>query len=162
MKFILAVVAALWVSPAMAAGCEKPAGGAALEAGLLVWINQERAGLGLKPYVRSAKLDRAAAAHACDMAVRNYFAHTGPGEASLGPRIKATGYGLRAADENIAFTQQRQVTSVAPIWRNSPPHWAAIVNPSLHDIGISVTMGNGRVYWVMDAARSGLPFIILP
>lgn len=43
-----------------AAGCDKPAGEAALADGLLQWINQERAAHGARPYARSAKLDRAA------------------------------------------------------------------------------------------------------
>ena len=159
---MLALIAGLGSGQALGHSCASPANRAALEAGLLDWINQERAGKVLKPYARSAKLDCAARAHACDMALRNYFAHTGPGEASLAHRLKATGYELRAGSENIAYTQQAKVISVAPIWRNSPPHWAAIIDPALHDIGISVTTGNGRIYWVMDVARSGVAFVILP
>jgi uncharacterized protein YkwD len=150
---VLLLAVALTAPVAGTAGCSKPAAGAALEAGLLDWINAVRAQRGLKPYQRSARLDRAAAFHACDMAVRNYFSHAGAGEPKLAARMRAAGYMFRAGNENIAYTQQAKVTSVAPIWQNSPPHWAAIIDPGMRDIGISVTVGNGHVYWVMDVAR---------
>ena len=136
-----------------AAGCDKPAGEAALADGLLQWINQERAAHGARPYARSAKLDRAAEFHACDMALRGYFDHSRPGGPKLGTRIKATGYKLKAGNENIAYSRQAAVSSAATIWRNSPPHWAAIIDPSLKEIGISLSVSNGRIYWVMDVAR---------
>jgi uncharacterized protein YkwD len=136
-------------------GCRQPATAATLESELLDWINVQRKAHGARPYARSAKLDKAADAHACDMALRDFFAHTRPGGPALGKRIKATGYRLKAGNENIAYTRQHAVSSAAEIWRNSPPHWAAIIDPSLRDIGISVTIGNGgKVYWVMDVART--------
>lgn len=134
-------------------GCAKPASAAALEDGLLDWINAERAQRGLRPYERVRQLDRAAESHACDMAIRGYFAHKRPDGPDLRARIKATGYPLKAGNENLAFSRQEAVSSAATIWRNSPPHWAAIVDKSLTQIGISVTRGDGRVYWVMNVAR---------
>ncbi len=144
---------AAMLAGAAAAGCAKPAGEAALADGLLQWINQERAAHGARPYARSAKLDRAAEFHACDMAVHGYFDHSRPGGPKLGARIKATGYRLKAGNENIAYSRQAAVSSAATIWRNSPPHWAAIIDPSLKEIGISLSESNGRIYWVMDVAR---------
>lgn len=141
------------ITAAAAATCEQPAGEAALADGLLQWINEQRVAHGARPYARSAKLDRAAAFHACDMATRGYFAHSRPDGPKLGTRIKATGYPLKAGNENIAYSRQAAVSSAATIWRNSPPHWAAIIDPSLKEIGISLSESNGRIYWVMDVAR---------
>lgn len=143
--------AALAPTPSLA--CNVPDSGASLEAGLLNWINAERADRGLSPYKRSGKLDRAAEYHACDMATHSYFAHARSGGPGLGQRIKSTGYKLKAGNENIAYSRQAKVASAAGIWRNSPPHWAAIIDPSLKDIGIAITMADGKIYWVMDVAR---------
>lgn len=143
-------------APGLASGCAAPDGAPVLAKGLLGWINSERKARGLAPYRVSADLTEAAKAHACDMVSRGYFAHKRPGGPNLGQRIKATGYPLASGAENIAYTQQRAVTSVAPIWRNSPPHWSAIIDPNLRDIGIALAEspdGNGPVYWVMDVGR---------
>jgi uncharacterized protein YkwD len=135
------------------AGCGQFDQASALESGMLDWINQQRADRGLRPYKRSAVLDRAAEFHACDMAKYDYFAHSRSGGPKLGSRMKAAGYRLKAGSENIAYTQQLKVSSAAALWRNSPPHWHAIIDPTLRDIGLAVVNDNGRILWVMDAAR---------
>ncbi len=135
------------------AGCGQMPEAASLEAGMLAWINEQRADRGLKPYKRSATLDRAAEFHACDMAKYDYFAHSRSGGPKLGSRMKSAGYRLKAGSENIAYTQQLKVSSAASLWRNSPPHWHAIIDPSLRDIGLAVVNDNGRILWVMDVAR---------
>lgn len=152
---VLATVLALGAvlaTPA-SARCAKPEEAARLEAEMLEWINAERAAHGLPPYRRSAQLDRSAEFQACDMAQRNYFAHSRPGGPKLGSRMKQAGYRLKAGNENLAYTQQRKVSSAATIWRNSPPHWANIIDRGMRDIGLSVTLGEGKVLWVMNVGR---------
>jgi uncharacterized protein YkwD len=131
-KTALAVIAGLCLSAATTttafAGCGAMKEASALEAGMLEWINQQRADRGLKPYRRSGVLDRAAEFHACDMAKYDYFAHSRSGGPKLGSRMKAAGYRLKAGSENIAYTQQMKVSSV--------------VND------------NGRILWVMDVGRT--------
>lgn len=158
MKVLLRVVmvgAALVAGSAglVRADCAVPEGAAAQEQALLGWINAEREARGLRPYSRNARLDRAARFHACDMVDHNYFNHSRPGGPKLAARIKATGYRPKSANENIAYARHPAATTAAEIWRNSPPHWAAIIDPSFRDIGIALTSGNGKVYWVMEAAR---------
>jgi uncharacterized protein YkwD len=143
-----------FAAPATAiASCGQFEEAAALESGMLDWINEQRAERGLRPYKRSAVLDRAAEYHACDMAKYDYFAHSRSGGPKLGSRMKAAGYRLKAGSENIAYTQQLKVSSAAALWRNSPPHWHAIIDPTLRDIGLAVVNDDGRILWVMDAAR---------
>lgn len=154
--FLVLASSAYLAGPGHAAGCAAPEGAPALTRSLLDWINSERRARGLAAYRLSADLSDAAKAHACDMVRHGYFAHSRPGGPKLGQRIKATGYPLASGAENIAYTQQRKVSSVAPIWRNSPPHWSAIINPGLRDIGIAVAEspgGGGPVYWVMDVGK---------
>lgn len=135
-----------------ALACTIPQGANAAKAELHAWMNAERKARGLRPFTASAPLDQAAQAQACDMAKHNYFAHARPGGPSLRARVKATGYPLRGGNENLAFTRQINPKTTAEIWRKSPAHWAAIIDPANRDVGISLASGQGKVYWVMVAA----------
>lgn len=136
-----------------AAACSSPQGAAQAAKELHQWMNSERQARGLRPFAASGALDQAARTQACDMAKHNYFAHSRPGAPDLRQRIRQTGYPLRGGNENLAFTRQVNAQTAADIWRKSPPHWSAIIDPSNRDVGISIVSGNGRVYWVMVAAR---------
>lgn len=139
--------------PASAMACSKPSGAAALEQGVVQWVNQERQSRGLDPLRPTATLDAAAEQHGCDMAVRGYFSHKRAGGPSMGDRAKANGYRFRKIVENLAYSRNASVNSAAQIWRNSPPHWANVLAPDMKDIGVAVTTDGGRIYWVMKAAR---------
>jgi len=140
---------ALTVSGASA--CEAPQGAAQAGAAVVAWANAERGARGLAPYRLSGAM--AARTQACDMAVHGYFAHSRPGAPDLGPRIKATGYRFRAANENLAHTRRVGPTSAGRIWRGAPLHWAAVVDRGYRDVGVAIATGGGRVYWVMVVAR---------
>lgn len=135
-------------------GCAGPSNAQQLEADLLTWINEQRADHGLHPLKRSGKLDRAAEFQACDMSSRDYFAHKRPGGPVLMQRITSAGYRMKEAHENLAYTRQAAASSAASIWRNSPVHWQAIIHPGMRDVGLAVIQGNGKIYWVMEAAKS--------
>lgn len=151
---ILGLCLSLAIPATANAGCGQMQEAASLEAGMLNWINEQRAERGLHPYRRSGVLDRSAEFHACDMAKYDYFGHSRSGGPKLGSRMKAAGYRLKAGSENIAYTQQRKVSSAAVLWRNSPPHWKAIIDPALRDIGLAVINDDGRILWVMNVART--------
>ena len=136
-----------------AAACNVPAGAAGAKAGLLAQINAERAAQGLAAYRPSEALDRAARTQACDTAIHGYFAHERPGAPQLGARVKASGYALRAVAENIAYTSQLDPGTVGRLWKQSPPHRAAMMDPGHRDIGLALAAGGGRIYWVMVVAR---------
>jgi uncharacterized protein YkwD len=157
-KTALAAIVALCAgaaapTSAIAGSCSTPAEAAALEAGMLDWINDQRRERGLKPYKRTTALDRSSENQACDMARHDYFAHSRPGGPKLGARMKQAGYRFRAGGENLAYTRQLAVGSAASLWRNSPPHWGNIVDPSMRDIGIAVVTDGERVLWVMNVGR---------
>lgn len=153
----LAVIVGLCLTAATTttaiAGCGSMKQASALEAGMLQWINEQRVERGLKPYKRTGVLDRSAEYQACDMAKYDYFAHSRSGGPKLGSRMKAAGYRLKAGSENLAYTRQAAVSSAASIWRNSPPHWKTILDPSMRDIGLSVVNDDGRILWVMNVGR---------
>ncbi len=152
----LALVAVFCVASPLHAGasCAQPEGAGALQAGLLDWINAQRAEHGLAGFQTNSALRKAATAHACDMAAKGYFSHQRSGGPDLKARLKAVGYGLRKAGENIAYSRQARVSSAAEIWRNSPPHWKTIISPDYEDIGIAIAVSDeGRVYWVMNVGK---------
>ncbi|NEX46744.1 CAP domain-containing protein [Pseudotabrizicola algicola] len=154
MRIILAAVLLAASLPATGMACSKPSGAAGLERGLVQWINQERQARGLAALRPSDKLAAAAQQHGCDMATRGYFAHRRDGGPSMGDRARANGYAFRKMVENLAHSRNASVDSAAGIWRNSPQHWANILSPEMRDIGVSVTTGGGRIYWVMKAAQA--------
>ncbi|MFN4153780.1 MAG: CAP domain-containing protein [Paracoccaceae bacterium] len=153
MRHLLAAALIALALPKTAMACAKPSGAAALEQGVVRWINQERQARGLHALRPSAALAAAARQHGCDMAGRGFFAHQRAGGPTMGQRAKANGYNFRRVAENLAYSRTAAVETAAGIWRNSPPHWANVLDPKVNDVGVSVTMGNGRIYWVMNIGR---------
>jgi len=103
---------------------------------VLELTNIERSKLSLPPLTFNTQLLNAAATHSQNMALQDFFSHTGKDGSSLGSRISATGYQFSAAAENIAAgssTPEQVVSS----WMNSSGHRANILNPNLKEIGIS-------------------------
>lgn len=146
-----ALLSALMLSVALAGpalACKQPAGAAKIEAGLVDWINTQRTGKGLGRLRVSAVLGTAAAAHACDMAGRGFFAHNGPGGPSFQARLKRAGYRFSAAVENIAKSRSASAGTAEGIWRKSSAHWGNILNGSIHDIGVAVATDGADVFYV--------------
>lgn len=141
MCMVTAVLAA-----GMAPACDRPAGAAGVESELAAWINTERGKKGLGKLGISAALQRAAQAHACDMADRGYFAHQGPGGPGFKARIGKTGY--RAAVENIAKTRKASAGTAAGMWRKSSAHWANILSRRIDDMGLAVATDGRDVFYV--------------
>ena len=102
---------------------------------VLELTNIERSKLGFSPLTLNTQLLNAAETHSQNMALQDFFSHTGKDGSSLGSRISATGYQFSAAAENIAAgssTPEQVVSS----WMNSSGHRANILNPNLKEIGI--------------------------
>lgn len=147
---IFAVTLALGLAGTVSVACERPADADIWETALLTWVNSERKALGAAPLRRSAKLDESAQVQGCDMADNDYFGTSRDGAPKLKERIKATGYRLRSANENLAHSRQPDPGVVATIWRKSPAHWDTMTDPAYKDAGLAIVFGNGKYYWVMD------------
>ncbi|NER08303.1 MAG: hypothetical protein F6K17_40045, partial [Okeania sp. SIO3C4] len=97
--------------------------------------NQERTQLGLSSLSTDPLLGQAAQTHTENMALQDFFEHTGLDGLSAGDRIEATGYDFSAWAENIAagyLTPEEVVEG----WMNSPGHRANILDPNLQEIGV--------------------------
>jgi uncharacterized protein YkwD len=97
--------------------------------------NAERTKQGLPGLKLNSKLNLAAQKHSEDMALRDYFSHTGVNGSSSGDRATSAGYKFSYLGENIAagyITPQEVVLG----WMNSPEHRANIMNANYREMGL--------------------------
>jgi uncharacterized protein YkwD len=98
-------------------------------------VNQERANAGCAPLTINQQLTTAAQGHSNDMALNDFFSHTGSDGSSPWERMNNAGYQFSYAAENIAAgypTPQAVVNG----WMDSPGHRANILNCILEDTGV--------------------------
>lgn len=97
--------------------------------------NSYRIQEGLQPLTLNINLSNAAQAHSTDMAVSDFFSHTGSNGTTVGVRTATAGYGSPYVGENIAagyITAEEVVRG----WMNSPGHRENILNPNYLEIGV--------------------------
>ncbi|MEJ6401394.1 CAP domain-containing protein [Yoonia sp. 2307UL14-13] len=111
-------------------------------------LNALRAERSLRPLVRNARLDRAAKAHANDMAQRGYFSHRGADGSSAGDRIGRAGYQACGWAENIADGYRGPSAAFAG-WEGSAGHRRNMLGRNYTEYGLANTGGK----WVMVLAR---------
>jgi uncharacterized protein YkwD/LysM repeat protein len=124
-------------------------------------VNALRASFGLAPYSISPILMTTAQAQADFMAATGSMTHSGPGGIGLTARLLAAGYplagdlslgGFRA--ENITGGDENMPAEAAvDQWTGDALHLNTMASPNLTEIGAGVALSNGRVYYVIDAAR---------
>lgn len=121
--------------------------------------NSYRQQAGLSPLRLNEKLNASARIHSIDMAMNDFFSHTGSDQSTAFDRIIGAGYNYDIAAENIAagYATPR---SVVQAWMNSPEHKANILYPGLQEIGIGFyflpndtgTL-NYKYYWTQDFGK---------
>jgi uncharacterized protein YkwD len=105
------------------------------------------------PLVRSAALDRAADAHAKDMAARNQMEHAGGDGSTPAERASRAGYDWLRIAENVAQGQETPEEAIAS-WLKSSGHCANLMDASYTETGIGVsTAGAGGPYWAQVFGR---------
>ncbi len=123
--------------------------------------NVERTNAGLQPLRLNEKLNQSAQAHSQDMAIADYFSHTGANGSNAGDRAASAGYYYSSLGENIAagyITPQEVVQG----WMNSPGHRANIMNAGYQELGIGyyyLANDTGSVnynyYWTQEFGTAG-------
>ncbi|MBD3881758.1 T9SS type A sorting domain-containing protein [Phormidium tenue FACHB-886] len=120
--------------------------------------NLQRSQAGLAPLKLNAKLSNAAYVHSRDMALRDFFSHTGSDGSNVTNRIREAGYRSLNAGENIA-AGYATAEAVVEGWMNSPGHRANILFPNVKEIGVGfyfLSNDSGavlqRYYWTQDFA----------
>jgi uncharacterized protein YkwD len=123
----------------------------AMETQVLDLTNAERVKVGCGALRLDVRLRTAARAHSTDMAVHNYFSHTGLDGSDPGERMADAGYNVRRGwAENIAAGYPT-AKAVMIGWMNSSGHRANILNCQLRALGVGVARSSGgRLYWTQD------------
>lgn len=123
-------------------------------------VNEQRQQAGLKPMRLNSLLTTSAQAHSQDMALNDFFGHTGSNRSTAEDRIYETGYNYATIGENIAagFATPE---SVVQAWMNSPSHRQNILHPLLEEMGVGFYFlendsgeTNYRYYWTQDFGQS--------
>jgi uncharacterized protein YkwD len=107
------------------------------------------------PLQWSCELEAAALGHSVDMAVHNFFSHTGSDGLSGGDRITQAGYAWHSWAGNIAAGYSTP-EAVVQAWLDSPGHCRNIMNPDMVHTGIAYALPTGSdfsSYWTQKLAR---------
>ncbi|MBF2014650.1 MAG: pre-peptidase C-terminal domain-containing protein [Rivularia sp. T60_A2020_040] len=118
--------------------------------------NDYRTEHGLQPLTLNMELSKSAQLHSEDMAVSDFFSHTGSNGTRVSDRTKSAGYQSPYVGENIAAGYM-SAEEVVRGWMNSPGHRENILNPNYKEIGIGyhyLADDTGEVnynrYWTQD------------
>jgi uncharacterized protein YkwD len=106
-----------------------------LVAQVIELTNQQRLANGCQALRINDKLNLAAYGHSEDMALNDFFSHTGSDGSNPGNRIRAVGYAYRGWAENIAAAYST-AEAVMNAWMNSAGHRANILDCDLQEIGV--------------------------
>ncbi len=109
----------------------------------------------VEPLTWQCQLTTSSQAHADDMAINNFFSHTGSDGLSMRNRIDATGYQWSRIGENIA-AGYANVSSAMQGWINSPGHCSNIMNADFTEVGVALTRtttADYPTYWVQNFGR---------
>lgn len=101
------------------------------------------------PLTASATLDKAAQAHAADMAKNDWFEHEGTDGSTPAKRVERQGYRWGAVGENIAVGAAT-AEQVVKGWIESPGHCTNIMSPQFTQMGIAYVVNpgsKGGIYW---------------
>jgi serralysin len=97
--------------------------------------NEFRAQNGLAALKSNVELQATAQGHSQDMAVADYFSHTGKDGSAPWDRAKRVGYAANSMGENIAAGQTTP-QSVVQGWIDSPGHRENMLNRSYTELGV--------------------------
>lgn len=122
--------------------------------------NRQRVQAGIAPLRLNLKLSAAAYTHSRNMALNDFFGHTGSDGSRVGQRVAAQGYKYSRVGENIAagYATPEQVMEG---WMNSPGHRANILSPDVREIGVGfyfLANDSGQApyqyYWTQNFAAT--------
>lgn len=103
---------------------------------MLIMVNNERTGRGLKALVFDSKLREIARAHSADMFQRGYFSHYSPEGQTVADRAVKAGIDFLVIGENLAYAPSVELAEKGLM--NSPGHRANILSTDYGKIGIGV------------------------
>lgn len=116
---------------------------------MLSMINDLRSSAGSAALVWDVELEKAALQRAAELTV--LFSHTRPSGSSCFTAFPSSTAGSRG--ENIAMGSL-DATGAYNAWKNSPGHYANMVNGDFSSVGVAGVLYSGSYYWVQVFAGS--------
>ena len=138
---------------------------ASVESDFLSLINNERSKMGKSVLTYNDNLNSAAYSHSYEMAENDYFSHDSLDGTSFDKRIVSFGYNSMSLGENIAYASgDADASRVFGMWKNSPPHYANMIDGSFNEIGLGIYSKNGLTYYTLDFGKRTniIPPVITP
>ena len=107
---------------------------------IIALVNETRNKNGLPNLGEIDLLDRSSDDKATDMAVNQYFSHTGPNNHGLRYFLNNVGYQYQSAGENLAmgFSSAHDVVEA---WIKSPTHYANLLDSEYQETGVGLESG---------------------
>lgn len=142
-------------SPSVQRSTAKPTtapGNAGFEDQVLSMVNVERRKAHCQPVRMDNRLRSAARSHSVDMAVNDFFGHTGSDGSSFGDRARRAGY-TAAMSENIAIGQTSP-REVMRSWMRSEGHSENILNCDAKALGVGVAYRGRTPLWTQVFGRA--------
>ncbi len=138
--------------PSSGAGSRPQAGGSgAADSRMIAAVNRRREEAGCSPVRLHAALDRAAQKHSAAMARSRRLTHTGADGSSPADRMRAAGYRVGSAGENVAAGSDTAEAAVA-VWMRSAPHRDILLTCRYTHAGVGRAKGSGGPWWTLDLA----------
>lgn len=136
-----------------AAPGEDTAGGGSDDDALIRMVAAARSEAGMGAFVRDARLDAIARAHAQHMASVHELAHDA-GDGDPSERLRQSGLDARALGENVAHASTVALAHRA-LWR-SPSHRMNLLRPDFDRVGLAVARDSSGEAWVVELFAGGL------
>ena len=90
----------------------------------------------MQPLVWEPLLAEAARTHSTNMALQDFYSHTGADGSRFTDRIRATGFSITGASAENIYASPTTPEAVVAGWMNSPPHRDSILNPEFTQLGV--------------------------
>lgn len=97
------------------------------------------------PVMWSQELEAAAQAHSEDMAMHNFFSHTGSDGSAISDRVTDAGYTWSTVGENIA-AGRRTANETISDWLESPGHCRNLMNPDFTEVAVACVQNENSDY----------------
>jgi uncharacterized protein YkwD len=96
--------------------------------------------------------------YAAELARRKTLSHEGQVAATLAERLRAAGYPMRSAAENLASDRNEPFEALLQLWLASPAHCRNLMDADFRDAGLACVSGEGDAagqrFWVLHLGRS--------
>ncbi|PIA15053.1 SCP-domain-containing protein [Coemansia reversa NRRL 1564] len=136
--------------PPPTAGLFPPTNEAQIERQVLCLVNKERQRVGLNTLSIHPALTQAAKEHSTYQSQVKAMTHTDTSYGALGSRLERGGFSFKTAAENIAEAPAATAQDIFNMWRDDPPHYKNIVDPSATYMGVACVNG----FWTQDFGSS--------